>query len=86
MARQIQLNLQLTPVYRFDSKTDQYTTYYEEFPNAIAVGETEEDAEIRLVHLVETMWKERHDDLRHTLLTKYTNSPQSKIRGEIKIA
>ncbi len=86
MARHIQLNLQLNPVYRFDSKTDQYTTYYEEFPNAIAVGETEEEAEIRLIHLVETMWKERPDDLRQTLLTKYANSNEGKYSGDIKIA
>ncbi len=71
---QLLLNISLTPVVEYDNKTDQYTTYFKEFPQAIAVGETEDDAETRLSHLVEHIWKERSEELKHTLLINYLNN------------
>lgn len=58
MSRQMQLNISLTPISEHDMKTDSYVIYYKEFPNAIAVGHTEEEAELNLIPLVELMWKE----------------------------
>ncbi len=84
MLRELQLNLQLTPVYNYDNKTDQYTTYFEEFPNAIAVGENEQEAELRLAHLVEKMWVEEADDVRNFFLERY--SDKIKAGSKIKIA
>ena len=82
--REIQLNLQLTPVFEFDGKTDQFVSYFKEFPNAMAVGESENDAENRLIHLVEAMWKDRPDELRKTLINIYANN--THVSGNIKIA
>lgn len=84
MRRELQLNLELTPVYHFDSKTSQFVTYYEEFPNAIAVGENEQDAELRLAALVEKMWKEEPQDVKKFFLEKYEDKIQSG--SKIKIA
>lgn len=82
--REIQLNLQLTPVFEFDGKTDQFVSYFKEFPNAMAVGESENDAENRLIHLVEAMWRDRPEDLKKTLINIYANSTTHS--GNIKIA
>lgn len=70
--RQLNLNINLTPILEFDAKTDQYFVFYKEFPQAIAIGSTEDDAETRLAHLVENMWKEEDADLKETL-HKYLN-------------
>lgn len=72
-ARQIVLNIGLTPILEYDGKNDQYFTYYKEFPQAIAIGDTEADAENRLIHLVENMWSERKDELAETLRTYLTD-------------
>lgn len=73
MVPQLQLNISLNPVVEYDSKTDRYVTYYEEFPQAIAVGRTQEEAEINLIHIVEAMWRERKEELREMLKQKYIN-------------
>lgn len=84
MRRELQLNLLLTPVYRYDNKTDQHVTYYEEFPNAIAVGENEKDAETRLAHLVEKMWMEKPEDVRKFFIENY--GEKMKAGSKIRIA
>lgn len=84
MAREIQLNLGLTPVFEFDGKTDQYVSYFKEFPNAMAVGKSEDDAENRLIHLVEAMWRDKPDDLRKALINIYADN--AAARSNIKIA
>lgn len=81
MRRELQLNLQLTPVFEYDSKTNQFVTYYEEFPNAIAIGENEEDAAVRLAHLVEKMWREEPEGVKKFFLEKY----EDKIKAGSKI-
>lgn len=53
MTRQVQLNITLTPIITKDNKTGNYIIYYSEFPNAIASGSTEDEAEINLGYLVE---------------------------------
>lgn len=86
MSRTIQLNLALTPVFNYDSKTDQFTVYYEEFSEAIAVGETEEEAEKRLIKLVEVMWADRPAELNNKLLSVYANSEKIKKSSKLFIA
>jgi predicted RNase H-like HicB family nuclease len=83
MSRKLQLSIALTPVVHYDNKTDQYVTYFEEFPQAIAVGESEEDADNRLIHLVEVMWKERKEELENTLLTKYINKSHRNSESKL---
>lgn len=85
MARQqLNLNIALTPILEHDVFTDQFYIYYKEFPQAIAVGETEQDAEIRLAHLVENMWKEQDEDLKETL-HKYLNDNHRNIDLNAKV-
>lgn len=74
MARQVQLNIALTPVINRDNKTGNYIIYYNEFPNAIASGSTEDEAEINLGYLVEDMWKRRAADLNKYLLEHHSES------------
>lgn len=82
--RQLNINIALTPVLERDIKSDQFYTYYKEFPQAIAVGETEEDAETRLAHLVENMWKEHNEDLKETL-HKYINDNHKNMGLNAKV-
>ena len=74
MTRQIQLNIALTPVVSKDNKTGNYIIYYSEFPNAIASGSTEEEAEINLGYLVEDMWRKRSADLKKYLIEHHSQS------------
>lgn len=86
MAREMSLNIALTPISHYDLKTDQYVTYFEEFPQAIAIGETQEDADNRLIHLVEAMWKERRKELSESLLKNYVNDAHKINKSNIKIS
>ena len=71
MPREIQINLGLKPVTRYDDPTKRFIIYYEEFPMAIAVGENEDEAERNLIFLVEDMWKKRPNDLKVLLMEGY---------------
>jgi predicted RNase H-like HicB family nuclease len=73
MARQIQLNISLEPVFEHDIETDMYVIWYKEFPEAFAEGRTIEEAENNLIPTLELMWKERPGDLEKRLLEKYIN-------------
>ena len=81
MQRQIQLNISLTPVRHYDETTDQHVTYYEEFPQAVAVGDTEEQADNKLIHLVERMWQDEKQDLIETLKGKYLQDKHLRKPG-----
>ncbi len=52
----IPFNTELTPVTYYDKEVDQYVVFYEEFPHAITVGQTEENASNKLFDLLELMW------------------------------
>ncbi len=52
----IPFNTELTPVTYYDKEVDQYVVFYEEFPQAITVGQTEENASNKLFDLLELMW------------------------------
>ena len=71
MTRQIQLNLALTPVVNYDGRLSRYSIYYEEFPEAIATGKNEDEAENNLIFLVEDMWSKRPEDLKSYLLKNF---------------
>ena len=73
MARQIQLNISLEPVFEHDIETDRYIIWYKEFPEAFAEGKTIEEAENNLIPALELMWKEHPKDLSKKLLEKYIN-------------
>jgi hypothetical protein len=73
MARQIQINLGLNPVLNFDGQTNRFIIYYKEFPQAIATGINEDEAENNLIYLVEDMWRKRPDDLKKLLTESYMN-------------
>lgn len=66
-----QLNISLTPVLEYDSKANRFVVYYEEFPEAIAIGVDEIDAENNLAFLVEDMWRKRKDELKEYLLLNH---------------
>lgn len=74
MSRLMNFNISLTPITTFDLETKTYVTYYKEFPNAIAVGNTEEEAETNLDPLVELMWKEKPLDLEKRLMEIYLSN------------
>jgi predicted RNase H-like HicB family nuclease len=78
MSRNMQLNISLTPVLEHDIDTDRFLIYYREFPQAFAVGKTEDEAEGNLIPLVELMWKERPRELEKVLLEKYINDAHRK--------
>ena len=78
MSRTAQLNIKLTPVLEYDSKANRFVVYYEEFPEAIAVGVDENEAENNLAFLVEDMWQKRKDELKEYLLLNYKH--QIKIQ------
>lgn len=71
MAKQIQINLGLNTIHNYDGKTDRHMVYYKEFPQAIATGKNEEEAENNLIFLVEDMWRKRPDDLKALLMESY---------------
>lgn len=71
-----QLNIKLTPVLEYDSKANRFVVYYEEFPEAIAVGINEDEAENNLAFLVEDMWQKRKDELKEYLLLNYKHQIQ----------
>lgn len=74
MTRQLLLNISLTPIINKDNKTGNYIIYYNEFPQAIASGSTQDEAEINLGYLVEDMWKKRSSDLKKFLLEHHADS------------
>jgi predicted RNase H-like HicB family nuclease len=87
MPRNLLLNVSLTPIVEHDIDADRYVMYYSEFPEALAVGETETEAELNLSVLVELMWQERPKDLAKKLLENYINdshraSPKLNISSE----
>lgn len=71
-----QLNIKLTTVLEYDKKAETFVVYYKEFPNAIATGINEEDAENNLAFLVEEMWSRRTDELKEFLLRNHTHQIQ----------
>ena len=71
MKKSAQLNISLTPVCEYDAKTKRFIIYYEEFPEAIATGVNEVEAETNLGYLVEDMWKIRTDELKEYLLRNH---------------
>lgn len=73
MPRDVLLNLSFTPVIDHDIEADRYVIYYEEFPEAHAVGKTIDEAENNLIPLVELMWQEKPRDLAKKLLKNYLN-------------
>jgi predicted RNase H-like HicB family nuclease len=73
MARQIQLNISLEPIFEHDAKTDLYIIWYKEFPGAFAEGRTIEEAESNLIPTLELMWQERPKELERILLERYIN-------------
>ena len=76
MSRQVQINMQLTPVIKHNVETNKFVIYYEEFPQAIASGDNEDEAEDNLMYLVEEMWQKRSDDLKKFLLDNYIKKIQ----------
>jgi len=78
MARQIQLNISLEPVFRHDVQTDRYVFWYKEFPEAFSEGRTIEEAENNLIPTLELMWQEHPKDLERKLLEKYINDSHRK--------
>lgn len=74
MKREMLLNISLTPVIEHDMKTNSYIMYYKEFPNAVAVGDTVDEAELNLIPLVEMMWREKPRDLAKILVNNYINN------------
>jgi predicted RNase H-like HicB family nuclease len=73
MARQIQLNISLTPVVRHDIDTELFLIWYDQFPEAFAEGKSIEEAENNLIPVLELMWKERPRELEKKLLDQYIN-------------
>jgi predicted RNase H-like HicB family nuclease len=78
MSRNIQLNISLTPTINFDNNTGNFIIYYNEFPQAIATGASEDEAERNLAFLVEQMWQKRSEDLKKYLWENYKESIQLK--------
>ena len=78
MQRQIQLNIGLTTSVSQDSQTGNYVIYYNEFPQAIASGRTQEEAENNLIYLVEQMWTKQSEDLKKYLWDHYRESIKIK--------
>lgn len=74
MPRQIQLNISLTPTRVYDKETNRHIIFYNEFPQAIATGSNEDEAERNLAFLVEDMWQKQSTDLKKYLLENYNNA------------
>lgn len=78
MARQIQLNISLEPLFEHDVEADMYVIWYKEFPEAFAEGRTIEEAEDNLIPTLELMWRERPKELENKLIEKYINDSHRK--------
>ena len=76
MPRTVQLTLNLTPVVEYDSKANRFIVYYEEFPEAIATGISEDEAGNNLAYLVEDMWVKRKDELKELLWKNFNRQIQ----------
>jgi predicted RNase H-like HicB family nuclease len=79
MKREIQLSIGLTPNITFDGKTDLFVIYYEQFPQAIAAGKTEDEAEINLIHILELMFKERKEEIKEFLVSKLNDTQKTQL-------
>ena len=77
--RHVQVNIDLTPVTNYDNSTQRHMVYYEEFPEAIATGINEDDAEKNLAFLIEDMWSKRPDSLKEFLLKNYKNTINKNV-------
>ena len=73
MARQIQLNISLTPIVKHDINTDLYVIWYEQFPEAFAEGRSIDEAENNLIPVLELMWSQRPEDTKRKLMESYIN-------------
>ena len=71
MSRTISINMSLTPIVEHDVSADRYIVYYKEFPQAIASGLSEDEAENNLIFIVEEMWKRQENDLKKFLVDNY---------------
>lgn len=59
MKTAIELKLTLTATIEKDEKTNLFSGWFEEFPQAIAIGEDEEDAKIKLMDAFKILLKAR---------------------------
>lgn len=84
MSRNVILNISLTPVVNYDSKAERYIIFYEEFPQAVAAGKSEDEAEANLAFLLEDIWSKREDEAKTFLLENYKSriSIQSSINAD----
>jgi hypothetical protein len=80
MTHNAQLNIKLTPVVEYDSKANRFVVYYEEFPEAIATGINEDEAEDNLAFLVQDMWVRRKDELKEYLLRNFKHQIEIQTR------
>jgi predicted RNase H-like HicB family nuclease len=79
MKREIQLSIGLTPNITFDDKSGLFVIFYEQFPQSIAAGNTEDEAEINLIHLLELMFKERKEELKEFLVSKLNDTQKTEL-------
>lgn len=84
MSRTMQLNIDLTPIFEHDTDTNRIMAHFLEFPQAFAIGETKDEAEINLIPLVELMWKEKPRELERILLERFINDSHRKNPEIIK--
>ncbi|MFN2440007.1 MAG: hypothetical protein ABR503_12465 [Chitinophagaceae bacterium] len=81
MLRKVQLNINLTPIVEYDSTANRFIIYYEEFPEAIATGINEDEAQNNLAFLVEDMWVKRTDELKEYLLRNHKHQIQIQTKS-----
>ena len=84
MLRTAVLNINLTPMMEYDNEAGMYILYYKEFPQAVAAGKTEDEAEINLAYLVQDVWTKRQDESKEFLLKNYKDNISIQPSSSVK--
>jgi hypothetical protein len=71
MNQEILVSIKLTTVMEQDKRTGFFTAYYKQFPQAIAYGKTETEAELSLIDICQIMFNERKGEIKQELIENY---------------
>ncbi|MBE2288402.1 MAG: type II toxin-antitoxin system HicB family antitoxin [Chitinophagaceae bacterium] len=81
MAALLNFTLELTGILVPDDRTGQFSAFFAEFPEAIACGDTVEEAQKNLYSLIQVMLQDRREEVMSSYIDhhKYFTKPVNMV-------
>ena len=76
--------LEFTIIMVPDKKTGQFTAFFAQFPQAIAVGETETEAQINLIEIVRLMLADKKNEIVNSLIENFEYT-EKRLNAELSL-